>query len=243
MTGDAPIADSRRPTLYGRRHAISSGHYLASAAGYAILEAGGNAVDAGCAAGIALGVLHANEVNVAGVAPIMIRTGAGELRTIAGLGHWPASFPADLFMREHGGEIPPGILHTVVPAAPDAWITALRDYGTMSFADVAAAATRFARDGFAVYEHLADDIAEHADDYRRWPSSAAIYLPGRRAAAVGDRFVQSDLAATLAVHGRRGAGAAHAGDGWRDSRLPARPSTAAISPSGSSATTSSTAAT
>ena len=197
MTATRSIADSRRPTLYGRRHAISSGHYLASAAGYAILEAGGNAVDAGCAAGIALGVLHTNEVNVAGVAPIMIRTGAGELRTIAGLGHWPASFPADVFMREHGGEIPPGILHTVVPAAPDAWITALRDYGTMGFADVAAAATRYARDGFAVYEHLADNIAEDADDYRRWPSSAAIYLPGGAPPQPGDRFIQSDLAATL----------------------------------------------
>ena len=44
-----------RPTLYGSRHAISAGHYLAAAAGFAILEAGGNAIDAGCAAGIALG--------------------------------------------------------------------------------------------------------------------------------------------------------------------------------------------
>ena len=49
---------SHRPTLYGGRHAVSAGHYLAAAAGYAILEAGGNAIDAGCAAGIALGVLH-----------------------------------------------------------------------------------------------------------------------------------------------------------------------------------------
>ena len=102
------VADSRRPTLYGRRHAISSGHYLASAAGFAILEAGGNAIDAGCAAGIALGVLCADEVNVAGVAPIMIRTGAGRVVTIAGLGHWPAGIPPDLFMREHDGRIPLG---------------------------------------------------------------------------------------------------------------------------------------
>ena len=46
-----------RPTLYGTRHAVSAGHYLAAAAGFSVLEAGGNAVDAGCAAGIALGVL------------------------------------------------------------------------------------------------------------------------------------------------------------------------------------------
>src|SRR5262249_58734242 len=116
------------------------------------------------------------EVNFAGVAPIMIRTAAGELRTIAGLGHWPAGIPADLFMREHGGTIPDGILATVVPAAPDAWITALRDYGTMSFGDVAAEATRLARDGFAAYEHFAEQVAVHADDYRRWPATAPDYL-------------------------------------------------------------------
>ena len=94
---------STRPTLYGSRHAVSAGHYLAAAAGFAILEAGGNAIDAGCAAGIALAVLHPDEVNIAGVAPIMIRTGQGKVVTIAGLGHWPKRLPADLFMREHGG--------------------------------------------------------------------------------------------------------------------------------------------
>ena len=197
MTPSSQVADSRRPTLYGRRHAISSGHYLASAAGYAILEAGGNAIDAGCAAGIALAVLCTHEVNFAGVAPIMIRTAAGELRTIDGLGHWPAGIPADLFMREHGGEIPDGILNAVIPAAPDAWITALRDYGTMSFGEVASEATRFARDGFATYEYLAEQVAKHADDYRRWQSSADVYLPGGEPPAVGQRFVQTDLAGTL----------------------------------------------
>lgn len=44
-------------------------------------------------------------------------------------------------MREHGGRIPDGVLRTVVPAAPDAWIIALRRHGTMRFADVAAPAT------------------------------------------------------------------------------------------------------
>lgn len=190
-------ATSRRPTLSGSWHAISSGHYLASAAGFSILEAGGNAIDAGCAAGIALGVLCADEVNVAGVAPIMIRTGAGQVVTIAGLGHWPASIPADLFMREHRGEIPLGLLATVVPAAPDAWITALRDYGSMSFGDVAAEAIRFAREGFSVYEYLAQQIVTNAATYGLWPSSAEIFLPDGRPPSVGDRFRQTDLASTL----------------------------------------------
>ena len=193
---------STRPTLYGSRHAVSAGHYLAAAAGFAILEAGGNAIDAGCAAGIALAVLHPDEVNVAGVAPIMIRTGPqakepGKVVTIAGLGHWPKRLPADLFMREHGGKMPLGILRTVVPAAPDAWITALADYGTMSFGDVAGAAVRYAREGFAVFEYMATMIKQYEDGYRSWPSNAAIFLPGGKLPQVGDRFVQSDLAGTL----------------------------------------------
>src|SRR5215813_12970276 len=187
----------RRPTLYGNRHAVSAGHYLAAAAGFAVLEAGGNAIDAGCCAGIALGVLHPDEVNIAGVAPIMIRTGAGRIVTIAGLGHWPMALPADLFMREHGGTLPLGVLRTVVPAAPDAWITALRDFGTMSFGDVAAAAIRFAREGFAVFEYLANQIKLYEADYRKWPTNAAIFLPNGRPPVVGERFVQSDLAGTL----------------------------------------------
>ena len=61
-----------RPVIGGRRHVISAGHYLAAHAGFQVLEAGGNAFDAGVAAGIALGVLQPDIVNVAGVAPIMM---------------------------------------------------------------------------------------------------------------------------------------------------------------------------
>ena len=124
---------SHRPTICGTRHAVSAGHYLAAAAGFTILESGGNAIDAGVAAGIALGVLQPDLVNFAGVAPIMIRLADGTMESIAGLGWWPKSLPADLFMREHGGKIPDGVLRTVIPSAPDAWITALRRHGTMRF--------------------------------------------------------------------------------------------------------------
>ena len=186
-----------RPTLYGARHAISAGHYLAAAAGFAVLEGGGNAVDAGCAAGMALGVLLPDLVNVAGVAPIIIRLADGTLETIAGLGHWPASLPADLFMREHGGKIPAGVLRTVVPAAPDAWITALRRHGTMSFGDVAQYAIRHARDGYAIYPLLHENLRDHRAEYERFPSNTALFYPGGRLPQVGERFVQADLARTL----------------------------------------------
>ena len=186
-----------RPTLSGPRHAVSAGHYLASTAAMAVLEGGGNAVDAGCAAGIALGVLLPDLVNVAGVAPIMIRMADGTVETIAGLGHWPRALPPDVFMREHGGKIPNGVRRTVVPAAPDAWITALERHGTMGFGDVAQYAIRYAAEGFAVFPLLAETVAAHRDEYARWPSNAAIFLPGGEPPRPGDRFVQSDLARTL----------------------------------------------
>src|SRR5271155_4940686 len=188
---------SHRPTISGTRHAVSAGHYLAAAAGFAMLEAGGNAIDAGCAAGVALGVLQPDLVNVAGVAPIMIRLADGTVESIAGLGWWPKRLPADLFMREHGGKMPDGVLRTVVPAAPDAWITALRRHGTMRFADVAVSAIRFSAEGFAVYPLLAQSIVTHAAEYRRWESNAAVFLPGGRVPATGDKFVQTDQARTI----------------------------------------------
>jgi gamma-glutamyltranspeptidase/glutathione hydrolase len=79
----------------------------------------------------------------------------------------------------------------------DSWITVLEKYGTMSFADVAAAAIRFARDGFPMHALMADYIADNEEAYRRWPANAAVYLPGGKPPAVNDLFVQSELARTL----------------------------------------------
>lgn len=206
-------------TLYGSMHAVSSGHYLASAAAFSILEAGGNAVDAGCCAGITLAVLHADEVNFAGVAPIMIRTASGNVVSIDGLGVWPRRIPKDLFLEEHSGTIPVGILRTVTPAAPDAWITALRDYGTMSFGQIAAAAERVARDGFAVFPLLASGIEKRQSGYRRWAANEAIYLPDGRPPKVGDRFIQSDLADSISMMMRaESESTADRGDGLESAR-------------------------
>jgi gamma-glutamyltranspeptidase/glutathione hydrolase len=189
---------THRPTIAVTRHAIAAGHYLATTAGFEILQAGGNAVDAGVAAGIALGVVQSDLVNCAGVAPILIYLAEKrEVVTIAGLGTWPRALDPDLFMREHGGKIPVGVLRTIVPAAPDAWITALRRYGTMSFGEVAAAATRLASEGFPMYPLMAESLEKSAERHAMWPSSAAVYLPGGRAPRAGEVFRQTDLGASL----------------------------------------------
>ena len=189
---------SHRPTIMGTRHMISATQYLAAEAGFKILEAGGNAIDAGVAAGIALGVVQPEFVNFAGVAPIIIYSAAeNRVVTIPGLGTWPKALDRDYFMKHHGGKIPQGIMRTVVPAAPDAWITALERFGTMSFGEVAQSAIGFARDGFPDYHAHDRDHHRHEAEYRMFPSNVDLYLPNGRPPQVGEVFVQKALAATL----------------------------------------------
>ncbi len=186
-----------RETTHGHTHMVAAGHGLAAQAGYAILEAGGNAVDAAVASAMTLGVVQSDLVNIAGVAPIMVRQPTGEVTTISGVGRFPRAADIDLLIREHDGHVPHGMLRNVVPAAPDAYITALEQYGTMRFGEVVQGALQAARDGFIMHELMAQTIAENEDNYRRWPSNSAIYLPNGKPPKVGDIFVQSDLGRAL----------------------------------------------
>ncbi len=176
---------------------VSACHYLAAQAGNRILEGGGNAIDAGVAAGIVLAVVQPEYVNFAGVAPIIIRLANGEVSTISGLGGWPKALTPDYFARHHGGKIPRGILRTVVPGAPDAWITALERFGTMSFGEVSTSAVELARNGFPVNPLMAELMASKEAQYREFASCVDLYLPNGHTPRVNDVFVQADLARTL----------------------------------------------
>ena len=172
----APDVGNRVVAQHG---VVASAHPLASEAGLSVLREGGNAVDAGVATGICLAVLQSDLVNFGGVAPILVHlAGARQPKTVAGLGRWPALASVALFRERCGGEIPPGVLRTVVPAAPDAWITALRRFGTLGFADVAADAIALAREGFPMHHFMAHNLRSDEAALRRWPGSAAVYLPG-----------------------------------------------------------------
>ena len=61
--------DGGRPMVMGRRGVVSSGHYLATECGMAILRSGGNAVDAAAATGFALTLLQPHQNGIGGEAP------------------------------------------------------------------------------------------------------------------------------------------------------------------------------
>jgi gamma-glutamyltranspeptidase/glutathione hydrolase len=195
-------APFHRPTstvqTIGTRWAVAAGHSLAAEAAASVLSAGGNAVDAGVAGGFTLGVVHPDMVSVAGVAPILVHLArTGETWQVSGVGPYPKASSREYFMQRHGGQIPAGLPRTVVPAAPDAWCTALERWGTMSFADAISPALGHAERGFAVSAFSAYQMGANADKYKRWPSSVALYLRDGRAYRMGEVLVQSELADTL----------------------------------------------
>ena len=186
------------PVTRGHHYVVSAGHELAALAAFEALENGGNAIDAGVAAILTLGVVYSDQVSVAGVAPMIIRlAGTGEVVTIAGVGGWPRALDPDAFIERHGGEVPLGVRRTVAPAAPDACLQALERWGTMTFRDVAARAVRYASRGFPRHPVMLDYVRRYADDMRHWPENVAIWMPGGEVPAPGDRLVQADLGRVL----------------------------------------------
>jgi gamma-glutamyltranspeptidase/glutathione hydrolase len=137
-------------------------------------------------------------VSVAGVAPILVHLAqTGRTWQVSGVGPYPRASSREYFMTRHGGQIPPGLPRTVVPAAPDAWCTALERWGTLSFADAIAPALEHAERGFPVSAFSAYQMGTNADKYRRWPTSVALYLRDGRAYRMGEVLVQRELADTL----------------------------------------------
>src|SRR6185295_18632608 len=96
------IPFATRPVLQGRLGMVAAGHYLAAAIGLSLLEKGGNAVDAGVAAGFALAVLKPQSVGIGGEVPILIHLAQqGWSVAINGQGWAPRAATIEWF-RSHG---------------------------------------------------------------------------------------------------------------------------------------------
>src|SRR5687768_5451766 len=168
-----------RPSVKGRRHVISAVHYLATMGGLRVLERGGNAIDAGVAAGLCINVVQPQLAMFGGVAPIVIAPAGREPVAISGLGRWPRAATLEGYLARYGGEMPGGLGRTVTPAAPDAWLTALAEYGTRSLAEALEPALMLAEEGFPLGPELRRAIANAAagGTFERWPASAEAFLP------------------------------------------------------------------
>jgi gamma-glutamyltranspeptidase/glutathione hydrolase len=166
-----------RPELSGTFGMVASTHWLASAAGMAVLERGGNAFDAAVAAGFALQVVEPHMNGPGGDLPLLLWHD-GAPRVLCGQGPAPAAASVASF-RALGLELVPGTgyLAACVPGSFDAWLLLLRDYGTWEFADVIAFAIGYARDGFPATPGILRAIGALQPS---WTTSHELWRPGAR---------------------------------------------------------------
>src|SRR4030088_2866344 len=195
-----PIPFATRPVLQGTLGMVAAGHYLAAAIGLRLLEAGGNAIDAGVATGFALSLVKPQSVGIGGEAPILIHL-AQQNRSVAinGQGWAPRTATIEWF-RSRGIRLIPsdGFLPATVPAQFASWCTALQHFGTASLADVLGPTVEMAEAGFPMYAAMRNAIAKSAPRYlSEWPTSAAVCLPDGQVPEEGEVFRNPEWAQTF----------------------------------------------
>lgn len=195
----------------GTKGAVACGSEYAAEAGMRIYFHGGNAVDAGVATMFAASVAEFSHFGLGGEAPILIRTKAGKVFAIAGVGTMPRLATAEMFRerRPKPGEIlsldpgglkgiipVAGIMPALVPSMVESGLVALRDFGSKSFSEEIEPAIELA-DGLPIDEMRAGSIARSRRFLELWPDSKKTFLPDGQVPMPGEMFHQPNLAKTL----------------------------------------------
>jgi gamma-glutamyltranspeptidase/glutathione hydrolase len=161
---------------------VASTHWLASAAGMAVLERGGNAFDAAAATGFVLQVVEPSANGPGGEVPAVFWSEErGGPLVLCGQGVAPAAATIERF-RDLGHELIPGtgVLAACVPGAFGGWLLLLRELGTWRLEDVLSYAIGYAEHGYTLHPRIAATIELNEPLLRDWPGSAALYLPPPR---------------------------------------------------------------
>lgn len=169
-----------RPEILGTFGVVTTTHWIASSAGMAMLERGGNAFDAAVAAGLVLQVVEPHLNGPGGELPAILWSETRQrAEVIAAQGPAPAGATLDHYDAQGLQHVPgDGLLATVIPGAWDGWMLMLRDYGRLPLRDVLEPVIHYARAGHPCLPRVADTIAGLAAFFREtWPTSFETWLP------------------------------------------------------------------
>src|SRR5918995_1524895 len=209
----AASGDTRRISpVMARDGIIGAQHPLVSSAGLRVLATGGNAVDAAVAAALVGTVVMPGRCGIGGdlfaivASPDTTGGSKGERLAFHGSGIAPRGASLE-FMREHGQDAPDGRrvmaqrgpLSPSVPGFVDGCFALLERFGTRPFTELAAPAIAYAADGFPISPAEAYSIAAYSELLRRFPTSAAVFLPDGAAPRFGQILRQSELARSLSL--------------------------------------------
>ena len=207
-----------RPELSGTFGMVASTHWLASAAGMAILEEGGTAVDAAVATAFTLQVVEPHLNGPGGDVPILFASPGGPATVLCGQGVAPAAATTGHYSDQDLEIIPgTGLLAAVVPGAVSAWLTFLRDHGTFPLERVLRFAIDHAHNGHPLHPRVAATIAASADTFtNHWPTSAEVWLDADGKAPLPNTLWRNT---TLAATYRRLLDSAQAIGGSREQQI------------------------
>jgi gamma-glutamyltranspeptidase/glutathione hydrolase len=199
-----------------KKGAVASEHPLATQAGLAVLDSGGNAADAAVAMALVLAVVYPQAGNLGGGGfalwvPHKGKADALDFRECA-----PAAADTARYL-ENGKPVArrsrEGPLSVAVPGTPAGLELLLAQHGSQRFplAELARPAILLAKGGFPVDAWLAGDLARKGVKERMNPAARELFFPGGQPLAEGATLVQKDLAETLRVFGERGSQAFYRG--------------------------------
>jgi gamma-glutamyltranspeptidase/glutathione hydrolase len=193
------------PRMLGRRGAVAAEHYSATLAGIEILQRGGNAVDAACAATLVEGVVNPQMHTIGGELPILVSApGSSQVVCINGNMMAPGRATPQAFRDLGHSEIPAeGVLAAGVPGALGAIVEALSRFGRLRFEEVSARAVDLAQNGFPAHAGLIRQdrfgITDNFEKFLGWQGAAAVYLPDGKIPKEGD-LIRNPALADMYLH-------------------------------------------
>jgi gamma-glutamyltranspeptidase/glutathione hydrolase len=182
----------------------------ASKVGLAILQKGGNAVDAAIAIQFALAVTLPEAGNIGGGGFMVYRAADGQTNTLDFREKAPGAATTNMYLDSAGNPIPDMSLYTHkasgIPGSVDGMIAAHQKYGKLKWADLVQPAVDLAANGFNITAKLAADLNGNQSKFKKLNPGKS-YLVQDKPWKEGDLLVQSDLAKTLQLirdNGRAG---------------------------------------
>lgn len=201
--------------VYAPHGAIATSHPLASASGLAVLERGGNAVDAAVTAAAVLNLVEPHMTGIGG--DMFAILWSARERRLVGLnasGRAGALMTREELVRRGHKTVPEtGAESITVPGALSGWAALLERYGTISLAEALEPAIRLAEEGFPVSPIIARQWADEVETLKRDEGARATFLiDAMRAPRPGEWFRNPDFAHSLRTIAEQGPGALYGGE-------------------------------
>jgi gamma-glutamyltranspeptidase/glutathione hydrolase len=199
LLAQRPLSLAGRSVVYAPHGMVATSQPLASSAGLAVLQHGGNAIDAAVTAAAVLTVTEPMMTGIGGDMFAMVWI-AKEHRLVAlnASGRAGALMTREELLKRGRTRMPSRGIETVtVPGALAGWDELLRKYGTMTLAQAIAPALRYAEDGFPVTPVIADEWKSEEALLGRDTSTRATYMPNGHPPVAGEWFRNPDYARTL----------------------------------------------